>query len=236
MRCYGRRESRIMSANRLAAAAAAGAVVLIMVAFMATNLPAKCEAAEEPPQEMAVPKRLEDLKLIPVPLVRQATEYTCGPAAVQSVAGYYGDRYNESELSTMLHTNAQVGTFYGDIVVWARAKGYSVAEHQDMTLESLKSQLDSQLPVICLLQAWPEKTVDLAADWQDGHYVVAVGYDQANVYFMDPWTLGNYTFIPQAEFLSRWHDRQRLKDVVHLGIVISRPSPAYDRTAVKKMQ
>lgn len=42
--------------------------------------------------------------------------------------------------------------------------------------------------------------------WDDGHYAVVVGYDQSNIYFMDPSTLGNYTCIPTEAFLTRWHD------------------------------
>ncbi len=49
--------------------------------------------------------------------------------------------------------------------------------------------------------------------WNEGvrlvgpnHYAVAIGYDEKHIYFMDPSTLGHYTFIPIAEFLDRWHD------------------------------
>ncbi len=39
------------------------------------------------------------------------------------------------------------------------------------------------------------KTGQLAEDWGDGHYAVAVGYDQQNIYLMDPSILGNYGYI-----------------------------------------
>ena len=44
------------------------------------------------------------------------------------------------------------------------------------------------------------------ARWEDGHYVVAVGLDDRNLYVMDPSVRGSYGFIPRAELLRRWHD------------------------------
>jgi len=50
---------------------------------------------------------------------------------------------------------------------------------------------------------------DWSQDWEDGHYVVGIGYDSNNIYFMDPATMGNYTYIPVDEFLARWHDKDQ---------------------------
>jgi predicted double-glycine peptidase len=79
--------------------------------------------------------------------------------------------------------------------------------YTDQTLEDLKKFIDQGKPIIVIIQAWPDNyPVDWSNDWKDGHFVVAVGYDDYYVYFMDPSTLGNYTYIPQDEFLERWHD------------------------------
>lgn len=40
----------------------------------------------------------------------------------------------------------------------------------------------------------------------DGHYNVLVGYDHENFFLMDPSTQGHYAYIPQSEFIDRWHD------------------------------
>ena len=45
-----------------------------------------------------------------------------------------------------------------------------------------------------------------ATDWSDGHYAVLIGYDNANLFFMDPSTSGKYAFIPREELAERWHD------------------------------
>lgn len=53
--------------------------------------------------------------------------------------------------------------------------------------------------LVCF-QAWVEKTdlleKDFTSRWEDGHYAIICGYDQQHFFFMDPSTLGQYTFIP----------------------------------------
>ncbi|HEY9790764.1 MAG TPA: C39 family peptidase [Candidatus Obscuribacterales bacterium] len=193
-------------------------------------------AAEAANNSAIADKRLEELKLIRVPLARQATDYTCGAAAMQSVLGYYGDDFAESDLAKELRTNSKQGTDYKRMVEFARSKGYTAELKQGMQVEELKKKLDAGLPVICLIQAWPEKPVDVSADWKDGHYVVAIGYDEQNVYFMDPWTLGNYTFIPTEEFLKRWHDKEQNRKLLQLAMVINKPIPHYDPFAIKRVR
>jgi len=68
------------------------------------------------------------------------------------------------------------------------------------------------------------------------HYVVAVGYDQDNIYFMDPATIGNYTYFPIPEFLERWHDQDRPRQKLYnFGMVIDGKPPAYDPDEIKRM-
>jgi predicted double-glycine peptidase len=175
-------------------------------------------------------------KLIRLPLIRQATEYTCGTAAVLSVLAYFGDSYFEDALAKQLATNSRTGTYYKRIIEFGRAHGYSVQADSAMTVDALKQFIDEGTPVICLIQAWAGKTVDYGSDVKDGHYVVAVGYDSQNIYFMDPWSLGNLTYLSYGELLSRWHDVQKGTRIEHLGIAIRKDKPALDMQAVRKMQ
>ena len=64
--------------------------------------------------------------LIAVPMTRQATDYTCGAAAVQSLFGYFGEDINEGDLAKVLKTNSEEGTDYNEIVRVAKEKGYEV--------------------------------------------------------------------------------------------------------------
>lgn len=178
---------------------------------------------------------IADENLIRVPLTRQATDYTCGAAAMQSLLGFHGEDLNESELSKLLKTNEQEGTDYNEIVAIAKEKGYTVNVYKDMSLKELKKQLDKKMPVLCLIQAWAVQKVDYKNDWNDGHYVIAIGYDNKKIYFMDPSTLGNYTFIDQKAFLKRWHDKNSKEELNHFGLTIKKKKPAYKPDQIKFM-
>jgi predicted double-glycine peptidase len=179
--------------------------------------------------------RMSSTKLIKVPLTRQATDYTCGAAAVQSVIGYYGDNIRESALAKELHTTPAVGTGYKNILSFAKHHGYKSAVYRNSSLDALAKMIDSGTPVICLIQAWPERKVNYSTDWADGHYVVAVGHDPANIYFMDPCTLGKYTFIPRAEFLTRWHDTDGKERLTHFALTLTKPARPADPDEIVRM-
>jgi predicted double-glycine peptidase len=168
--------------------------------------------------------RMSDVKLIKVPLTRQATDYTCGAAATQSVIGYYGDNVREAALATQLKTNSKIGTAYRNIEAYAKRHGYECKVYKNSTLPALEKMVDSGTPVMCLIQAWPERKVDFGKDWDDGHWVVAVGHDANNMYFMDPCTLGKYTFIPRDEFLRRWHDTDGKEKLTHFAMTLVKRS------------
>ena len=60
------------------------------------------------------------------------------------------------------------------------------------------------------IQAWLETDPppDWSKNWEDGHWVIVIGMDDEKVYFEDPAILGSRGWLPQAEFLARWHDYQ----------------------------
>lgn len=84
--------------------------------------------------------------------------------------------------------------------------------------------------VICEIQAWTDNPpVDYSKSYDEGHFVVAIGYDDSNIYFMDPCTVGNYTYIPNKELITRWHDTNmddsgKIIKTENLGIVLWRDS------------
>lgn len=172
--------------------------------------------------------------LIRVPMTRQSTDYTCGVAALQSVLAYYGDEIREDHLAKLLGTNPKNGTDYRRFVEYAKSKGYKVAVYKDMTLEQLEALIRKGQPVICAIQAWSADALNYNEDWKDGHYVIAIGYDKERIYFMDPSTLGHYTYIPIRQFLQRWHDEdQQVHKLIHFGIVIVKNKHVYDPDVIK---
>jgi predicted double-glycine peptidase len=52
-------------------------------------------------------------------------------------------------------------------------------------------------PVIVQIQAWGDEGTDYTNDFDDGHYVVAIGFDENYLYFEDPWIIGNIAYIPK---------------------------------------
>lgn len=144
-------------------------------------------------------------KIISVPLTKQSNEYTCGAAAALSILMHFGDESLESEVAKELNTQPKIGTYYKKMVQFFQNKGYQIEPQENMSLETLKEHLMQEKPVLCLIQAWEDNVSDYANYWGIGHYVVAIGYDENRIYFMDPWVIGNYAYLPIDEFMNRWH-------------------------------
>jgi predicted double-glycine peptidase len=159
--------------------------------------------------------------LIWVPLTYQSNDYTCGVSALQSILYYYGKEGGYDDLAKALEPDPIKGTNYRRMAKFARSLGFRADVLMNMSLEDLKKFLDSRKPVLVAIQAWPDSPVQWSESWNEGHYVVAIGYDERNIYFMDPSTLGHYTFIPILEFLDRWHDIDGQEELMHFGMVIT---------------
>lgn len=144
------------------------------------------------------------MKIFSFPCLRQTYEWDCGASAVQSILAYYNFDVREEVIIKLAGTN-QNGTMIKGIK--KVIKKYKLkTEAGQMTIEELKKYLDKKIPVILLLQAWTkQKKVDWKNDWQDGHYVVAIGYDSKKIYFSDPSNFRT-TFLGYTELRHRWHD------------------------------
>ena len=185
------------------------------------------------------PFSLDQLKsLIRVPIVNQASDFTCGVAAMLSVLYYWDKKEDdyETNLAKRLKANGKDGVVSTQIKRYARSRGFKVLRKENMALEEIEDFIRDGKPVLVLLQAWPDsKRAAWKGKWKDGHFAVAIGSDAHNIYFMDPSTLGNYTYIPKKEFIDRWHDWDGDKQVCHLGVVIWRGRPSFDHRIVVKM-
>ena len=147
-------------------------------------------------------------RLVPVPLISQASPWTCGPAALMAVLVYFGVFDDaESRLDAELAATPQDGTRVRDIVTVARRFGLVADARTVLELDDLKNELARGAVVIVALQAWaPGAVTDWRSHWEDGHYVVVVGVSDDRVYFMDPSVRTGYAYLPRAEFVDRWHD------------------------------
>lgn len=191
--------------------------------------------------------------LISLPVVRQGTGYTCGVACVQSILYYNGIDFREDNLAQELGSTPEDGTNIDQMISFLTGvtsddgwwlglgneffNGIGAEKQEEMTLEELCEAIDESHPVICCLQAWyGESGYDYTDEWECGHYAIAIGYDETNIYFMDPSTLGNYTYIEKEEFLDRWHDKAGETVCSHMGIVITNPNPVFSSQQVLPME
>ena len=174
---------------------------------------------------------------IPVPTIRQYSSYSCGSASFLSLLGYYGLDPNEKEVIKILGTTAQKGTSPDDFLKAGKKFGLKVKLQEDLTIEDIQNYLKKKLPVILDIQAWTEhKGVDYSKDWEDGHYVVAVGYGDKDIYLMDPSEMG-YSYISFDDLEKRWHDvEEDGAKYTHLGIIVSGKEPKFDSEKAKPIE
>lgn len=165
--------------------------------------------------------------VLPVPMMRQATTYSCGASALQGVLAYwrvYDGR--ESSLYAPLETSEEHGTEPPKIVEVAKSYGLEAELREGLELVDLEKALPDRWTVILNLQAWRDTDdgTPWKDRWEDGHYVVLIGIDDHYVYVMDPSSLGIYAYLPRAEFVDRWHDYENRhgvrREYHHLGIFV----------------
>jgi uncharacterized protein len=207
-----------------------GIWVAALVALLAMASSAGARAAARPARP-TVPKTA-----LPLPPVRQATEYTCGPASLLSVLAYFGKGgLGERQLARQARTNYVWGTDERDLARVAKRHGLDVRMQYGMSLRELRSRVRGGRPVMVGLQAWPDHPKTFKpSDNDSGHYAVVIGFDRKRVWFMDPYApLGTRAYLAIPEFLSRWHWPDS-KGIVrpHFAMTLSSPTRKRVRATV----
>jgi len=172
------------------------------------------------------------MTILNFPNIRQTSDYDCGAAVLQAVLFYYGYDVRQDSILTIAGTNKSFGTTVNGILK-ALDKYKLKYDETTLTIEDIKKFLQQKIPVILLIQAWTGKKSNAKhnwkEDWDNGHYVVAIGYDDTNVYFEDPSSC-NRSFLTYQEFENRWHGlRSEKTPSHHLGIAVYGKKPEFDR-------
>lgn len=180
-------------------------------------------------------KRLKpDSIKINLPEVQQKTHFSCAAAVVHSICSYWGlGLPSHYDYFPHLETDESYGTLPSKIVRYLRSVGLTADLKYNMTIKQLCQDVNKGKPVILAVQAWGNPK--LYAKTMSGHYIVAIGYDEKNIYFEDPWLNCCRGFIPKNELAKRWHDMDYL-GVMHqkMGIVIENSrKPVYPLSARK---
>ncbi len=161
------------------------------------------------------------MKILPFPELRQAYDWDCGASAIQSILIYYGIDVRAGLIIKEAGTNHDHGTTPENMK--AVFKSYKLkCTSGKITIDEIKDYINKKTPVILLLQAWTrQENVDWKNDWDDGHYVVAIGYDSKRIYFEDPYSLSR-TYLSYDDLLLRWHHRDSNgKKYLNWGLVVT---------------
>src|SRR5262249_37502561 len=150
---------------------------------------------------------------IKLPDIQQPDEYSCGTAALMSIVAYYGlEPADYDKLKKKLGANERTGTDYKRMLRFAKRQGVQTEAHKESELAGLVGFLDEGKPVICSIQGYDpvqtgaKREKIYREENENGHFVVAIGYDDDNIFFMDPSLTGRRGFLPRTEFEERWHD------------------------------
>ncbi|MDP4223798.1 MAG: C39 family peptidase [Bacteroidota bacterium] len=179
------------------------------------------------------------IKVFDFPNTRQSFDYSCGPGAVQAVMAYYGKEFRESELIDLLKTDKTDGTLVKEIVRFLNSQGLSVDVKEHMTKDELLRYVDKKIPVITLIQAWGSEADfnnHYKETWNDGHFVVVIGYTRNDVICSDP-ALFKKGYIPLQEFIDRWHDYDEGETKTYqLGLAVYGMKPAYEQKSLERIK
>lgn len=169
------------------------------------------------------------MKLLNFPAFKQTFDYDCGAKVTEAILDYYGIDMLECDIMKKEGTNCKKGTDLEGILRLMKHHGLDY-KYEKMTMEKVKEFIDLGAPVIMIVQAWTNrKKVDWEKDWSDGHYVIAIGYDDEKLYFEDPYIILR-TFLPFRELNERWHflDGPDGSRHFNMGIAVFGPQKAYD--------
>lgn len=190
-----------------------------------------CHATKE--REVAAPK-----KIISIPLFGKDDNYACSTACVAAILQYFSDDVDtkEQKLADLLQKTNGTEMTVNDIVSYINRVSFAENGQRSlvyaelkryMTICELMEDIDNDIPVICPIQAWHADSngeynvdYDYNEEQENGHYVVAIGYDREKIYFMDPSSATAYSYIPISELESRWHERENGTDYVRTGIEV----------------
>jgi ABC-type bacteriocin/lantibiotic exporter with double-glycine peptidase domain len=159
--------------------------ILVLLLLLSQSI--SCITAKEIP-ESSHTRKIENL-----PFYSQES-YQCGPASLAGVLNYWGVGVTPDEVARTIFSASARGTLTIDMVLYAQQKGLS-AEQYKGSIENLKQNIDSGLPVVVL--------VDYGGIlYQMNHFMVIVGYTEYGILANSG--KDHEKFIPEDDFLKSW--------------------------------
>jgi ABC-type bacteriocin/lantibiotic exporter with double-glycine peptidase domain len=133
--------------------------------------------------------------IVGVPFYRQE-ENSCGPAALASVASFWGQQVNAEQIKDRVYLPELRGTLPMDMERFLREAGFRTTSFAG-TLDELKTRVRENVPIICLL--------DLGFSvYQKPHYVTVIGFDDTNEVVIAHDGVNANTVIGYEKFMKEW--------------------------------
>lgn len=170
--------------------------------------------------------------ILEFPWIVQSTNYTCGSACMTSILNYYGfDEVTEDEMSDELKSAPVRGTRPESFIRVAKKYGLNANSVMHTSINNIIQSIINHNPVIVNVQAWSDSDdIDYTENYNNGHYVVAIGFQDDKIIFADPSCLYR-TFLTLEELERRWHDKETEEEYTdHLAIFfVGKPDFSYSK-------
>jgi predicted double-glycine peptidase len=153
------------------------------------------------------------------PIKRQPYSYSCGASCLETILTFFGYDVSEEEIMKIAGTTKKDGTLIKGIVKVAKKFKLKYKMRENMVIDDIKACVDKNTPCMLAIQAYRDNSkIRWEDDWQDGHWVVPIGYDSRYIHFEDP--ASQYrTFLSYSELNKRWHDIDAAdRKIIHCGI------------------
>ena len=157
------------------------------------------------------------VKLLVYPETRQTFNFDCGANALMSLLVYAGIEEREDRIAKLAGTTEKDGTGPDGVLRVLSYYGLPVLAMQKMRPAGIRERIDQGFPTIIAIQAYRESSEPYAKLWTEGHWVVAIGYDEHRIYFEDP-SCFRRTWLADEELLERWHDDDRGKHRMRMQV------------------
>ena len=146
--------------------------------------------------------------MLAVPHLRQQTDWTCGPACVAMLLGYYGRNQGEMALADRLGADPENGVDPQPIVSYFRSEGYRTKTRFGMSLEDVSQCLAKGWPVMVAYQDWAHRpsATNYHTCWDNGHYAIIAALEPDRLWLVDPSSDRPRRSLKTDDFIGRWRD------------------------------
>ena len=178
------------------------------------------------------------MKILDFPIVRQSSIDSCSCACVESCLCYFGFDYRENQIRNVMGIGAHPQEIHPKKMIKALNHFGLKTKYEKLTINDLVGYIDKDMPVILNIQAW---STSKHPDWNtdlNGHYAVAIGYDNKKkmIIFSDPASFYK-TYLFYGELEKRWHDGDSKEpDYSNMGIVVYGKSAKYKSDKIIHME